>query len=63
MNGYLASIIVGLVQLLSNISSLFIVDRFGRKPLLISSGFIMSVSMGAMGYAFHLHDIGNKDYR
>lgn len=63
INGHLASIIVGLVQLLSNISSLFVVDRFGRKPLLLASGVIMSVSMGGMGYAFHLNDIGNKDYR
>lgn len=63
IDGNVASIIVGLVQLLSNISSLFVVDRFGRKPLLMASGVIMSVSMGSMGYAFHLNDIGNKDFR
>lgn len=63
VNGHLASIIVGLVQLLSNISSLFVVDRFGRKPLLLASGVIMSISMGSMGWAFHLHDIGNENYR
>lgn len=63
VDGHLASIIVGLVQLLSNISSLFVVDRFGRKPLLLASGVIMSISMGAMGYAFHLHAIGNENYR
>lgn len=63
VDGHLASIIVGLVQLLSNISSLFVVDRFGRKPLLLASGVIMSVSMGAMGYAFYLNGIGNTDFR
>lgn len=63
VDGHLASIIVGLVQLVSNISSLFVVDRFGRKPLLLASGVIMSGSMAAMGYAFYLNGIGNTDYR
>lgn len=63
INSHLATIIVGLVQLLSNISSLFIIDRFGRRPLLIASGIVMSMSMVSMGYAFHLHDHGNTDFR
>ena len=58
----MATIIVGLVQLLSNIASLFVVDKFGRKPLLIASAFVMSLSMGSMGIAFHLNDMGNTSY-
>lgn len=54
VNHHLATIIVGLVQLISNILALFVVDKSGRKPLLIISAIIMSISMAAMGTAFHL---------
>lgn len=59
LNSYYATIIVGAVQLLSNISALFVVDKTGRKPLLILSGIIMSCSMCSMGVAFHLKDSGD----
>uniref|UniRef100_A0A1B0CJD4 Facilitated trehalose transporter Tret1 n=2 Tax=Lutzomyia longipalpis TaxID=7200 RepID=A0A1B0CJD4_LUTLO len=62
INGNIATIIVGLVQLLSNFASLFVVDRFGRKPLLIISGALMSISMTSMGFAFNLTDSGNHNY-
>ncbi|XP_059622632.1 facilitated trehalose transporter Tret1-like [Phlebotomus argentipes] len=62
INGNIATIIVGVVQLLSNFASLFVVDRFGRKPLLIVSGALMSISMTSMGFAFHLSDNGNNEY-
>ncbi|XP_055628364.1 facilitated trehalose transporter Tret1-2 homolog isoform X2 [Toxorhynchites rutilus septentrionalis] len=59
MDGHLATIIVGAVQVLSNLSALFVVDRSGRKPLLITSGVVMSLAMASMGLAFHLNSIGN----
>uniref|UniRef100_A0A182Q0V3 Major facilitator superfamily (MFS) profile domain-containing protein n=1 Tax=Anopheles farauti TaxID=69004 RepID=A0A182Q0V3_9DIPT len=59
MDGHVATIIVGTVQVLSNGASLFVVDRAGRKPLLIMSGLIMCVAMASMGAAFHLNSIGN----
>lgn len=59
LDGHLATIIVGAVQVASNFSSLFVVDRAGRKPLLITSGVIMCLAMAAMGAAFHLNSIGN----
>lgn len=62
IDGNLATIIVGLVQLLSNMMSLFVVDRHGRKPLLIASGVIMSLSMASMGGAFYLNSIGNHNF-
>uniref|UniRef100_A0A1B0D0W2 Facilitated trehalose transporter Tret1 n=1 Tax=Phlebotomus papatasi TaxID=29031 RepID=A0A1B0D0W2_PHLPP len=62
INGNIATIIVGLVQLLSNFASLIVVDRFGRKPLLIVSGALMSMSMTSMGFAFNLTDHGNHNY-
>ncbi|XP_058460214.1 facilitated trehalose transporter Tret1-like isoform X2 [Malaya genurostris] len=59
MDGHIATIIVGAVQVLSNFSALFVVDRAGRKPLLITSGVIMCFAMASMGAAFHLNSIGN----
>ena len=62
LDSHLSTIIVGLVQVLSNILSLFVVDKAGRKPLLISSGIIMCLSMASMGLAFHLNSIGNTSF-
>lgn len=62
LNGYYATIIVGAVQLLSNFSALFVVDKAGRKPLLVVSGIIMSCSMCSMGVAFYLKDSGNDSF-
>uniref|UniRef100_A0A182N2H2 Facilitated trehalose transporter Tret1 n=1 Tax=Anopheles dirus TaxID=7168 RepID=A0A182N2H2_9DIPT len=59
MDGHVATIIVGTVQVLSNGAALFVVDRAGRKPLLIMSGLIMCLAMASMGAAFHLNSIGN----
>lgn len=55
INEHLATIIVGGVQLVSNIASLFVVDKAGRKPLLIASAIIMCLSMASMGTAFYLN--------
>jgi len=58
LDDHLATIIVGLVQLVANFASLFIVDRAGRKPLLIASGAIMFVALTALGTHFHLQKYG-----
>lgn len=42
--------------------SLFVVDKAGRKPLLIGSGVVMSISMASMGVAFYLNSIGNNQF-
>ncbi|KAJ0175691.1 hypothetical protein K1T71_008850 [Dendrolimus kikuchii] len=47
-----ATIVVGVVQLACNGVSTMLVDRAGRRPLLLISAAIMSVSMAAMGAAF-----------
>nr|CAD7439277.1 unnamed protein product [Timema bartmani] len=54
LNEHLATIIVGLVQLLANFFSLFLIDRSGRRPLLLASGALMCLSMMAMGTHFYL---------
>ncbi|KAJ2949898.1 hypothetical protein O0L34_g11217 [Tuta absoluta] len=48
-----ATIIVGLVQLLSNAVSTMLVDHAGRRPLLLISAAVMAASMAAMGAAFY----------
>jgi len=58
IDDHLATILVGLVQLVANFLSLFIVDRAGRRPLLIASGFLMCVALAALGTHFHLEKHG-----
>lgn len=48
-----ATIIIGVVQLICNGISTMLVDRAGRRPLLLVSAAIMAVSMGSMGSAFY----------
>lgn len=48
-----ATIIVGAVQLVCNGVSTMLVDRTGRRPLLLVSAAVMTVSMAAMGAAFY----------
>lgn len=48
-----ATIIVGVVQLVCNGVSTLLVDRTGRRPLLLVSAAVMSASMAAMGAAFY----------
>lgn len=62
IDGNLATIIVGALQLGSNIASLFLVDRAGRKPLLIGSAAVMSAAMAMMGVAFYLNGAGIAGY-
>ncbi|XP_026481106.1 facilitated trehalose transporter Tret1-2 homolog [Ctenocephalides felis] len=59
LDGHIATILVGLVQLICNGLSLLLIDRAGRKPLLIGSGAVMSMAMASMGAAFYLHEQGN----
>ena len=58
VDDHLATIYVGLVQLIANFVSLFIVDRAGRRPLLIASGALMCVALTALGTHFHLQKYG-----
>ena len=61
VNNYLATILVGLIQLVANFLSLFVVDRAGRKPLLMASGALMCVSLAAMGTHFYFQRIGKSE--
>lgn len=48
----LATVAIGLFKLAAIISSAFVVDRLGRRPLLLVSSFGMGVSMAVLGLAF-----------
>ncbi|XP_014474026.1 PREDICTED: facilitated trehalose transporter Tret1-like [Dinoponera quadriceps] len=50
----IASIIVSLVQTVMSVVAAVIVDRAGRKPLLIFSSGVMSVSLVALGLYFKI---------
>ncbi|KZC10962.1 Facilitated trehalose transporter Tret1-2 like protein, partial [Dufourea novaeangliae] len=54
-----ASILVALVQLVMSGVAALIVDRAGRKPLLMISTGVMSVSLIALGYYFKQKDGGS----
>jgi facilitated trehalose transporter len=43
----LSTVIVGIVQLLATIGSMFLVDRAGRRLLLLFSGFFKSIALAA----------------
>ena len=58
VDDHLATIYVGLVQLIANFVSIFIVDRAGRRPLLIASGALMFVALTTLGTHFHLQKHG-----
>ncbi|XP_068206135.1 facilitated trehalose transporter Tret1-like [Palaemon carinicauda] len=52
----LSSIITGIVQCVSSVISVFIIDRVGRKPLLIVSSSAMCLSLVALGNYFYLKE-------
>ena len=54
----LQTIIVGAINMLFTIIAVFTVDRFGRKPLMITGAIIMAISMLSLGFAFYLRQTG-----
>ncbi len=56
MNPNLQSIIVGIVQVVATLGCSFLVDRAGRKILLLSSGSLMCISLVMLGVFFYLKE-------
>ena len=48
------TVIVGLVNMLSTLIAIGLVDRWGRKPMLLTSFLVMALGMGALGTLLHL---------
>lgn len=56
----LCSIILCIIQVLTVITSIILVDKVGRKFLLISSSFVMASSLIALGIFFYLKNVVYK---
>lgn len=56
IDDYLQTIVIGIVQVVATFVSLFMIDKFGRKPLLYFSGFLMCVSSAIVGIYFYFQD-------
>lgn len=54
----IATIIIGVVQVLVTYTSTLLVDRAGRRILLLISDAVMAICLGTLGYYFYLQDSG-----
>jgi MFS transporter, SP family, xylose:H+ symportor len=52
------TIIVGAINMIFTVIAIMTVDRFGRKPLMIIGGLIMSASMICLGLSFFMKQTG-----
>ena len=52
----MSTILVGAVQIVASIIQTLIVEKFGRKPLLIISDFFVCLSMVAVGIFFKMYE-------
>ena len=52
---------MGIVQLLATIASMFLVDRAGRRVLLLVSGVVMSIALAALGAFFYMLEVYGQD--
>jgi SP family xylose:H+ symportor-like MFS transporter len=54
----LQTIIVGAINMLFTVLAIFTVDRFGRKPLMLTGAIIMALSMFSLGFSFYADNTG-----
>lgn len=53
----LATLVLGVVNVAATIASLFLIDRWGRRPLLLVGIIGMSISLSVMGLAFYWKEV------
>jgi facilitated trehalose transporter len=61
MDTNLQSIIIGIIQVVATLTSVFIVDRLGRRILLLFSDIVMCISLVCLGIYFKLKEEGKAD--
>ncbi|CAL8087044.1 unnamed protein product [Orchesella dallaii] len=61
INENLSANIVGAIQVLATITAAMVVDRGGRRLLLLASEFFMVLSLGSMGLFFYLKKQNNDE--
>ena len=59
-NGEMATVIIGIVQVFGTIVACFLMDRSGRRKLLIFGGIGMAFACATMALYYHLQDEKNK---
>jgi SP family xylose:H+ symportor-like MFS transporter len=55
---FLGTLVACMVNLMSTMVVVLVVDKLGRKPLLVFGGLIMGLSMIALGVLFHSNNTG-----
>lgn len=55
---FLNTVGLGVAMVVFTVIAQYLVDKWGRKPLLITGSVIMAVSMIALGFLFHLNGTG-----
>ncbi|XP_024867820.1 facilitated trehalose transporter Tret1-like [Temnothorax curvispinosus] len=61
ISNHTANIMIGVVQVVSATITIFLVDKLGRKPLILFSGLIAAASNLAIGVFFYAKDYLNAD--
>ncbi|KAK8782670.1 hypothetical protein V5799_015989 [Amblyomma americanum] len=56
------TIIVGVVQVASGFLSTLLIERLGRKILLLASCFVSSISLVLLGISYHFKDLQGQDF-